>query len=256
MIDIDWEHNPSRTLPAKIKRRLTQWRHAAPAQIGDDKFQVSFTFDDFPMSAVNGADIVEKHGGRAAFYACTKMIKANGPYGAMFDVETMLDLDKRGHEIGAHTHSHIDCAMVDTQTVLKDVQDNLDALKEAGLETEPTSLAYPYGETLFDTKKEVFKQFDICRGILPGINIGQVDLAQLRCFELNGDPATTIRAQKAIEQAGKTGGWVMIFTHDVSHTPTNYGTTSSVIEDLCKRSVALGASLPTPTQAAKACGVI
>ncbi|MFC7290162.1 polysaccharide deacetylase family protein [Hirschia litorea] len=254
--NIDWSHTPSRSLPAKIQRRLTQWRFAAPAVASDKSFNVSFTFDDFPMSAVNGADIVEAHGGRAGFYACTSMIDTIGPYGEMFNIETMLELDKRGHEIGAHTHSHIDCALADKAKVLADIAKNLEELKKAGLEQTPTSLAYPFGETLFDTKKQVVEQFNLCRGILPGINVGKVDRAQLRCFELNGDPSTTLRAQEAIETAGKTGGWVIIFTHDVSPTPTDYGTTSATLEDLCKRSNDLGANLLPPTQAAKACGII
>lgn len=252
---IDWEHNPSRTLPAKLKRRLTQWRHAAPTSISGEHFNVSFTFDDFPKSAVNGADIVEAHGGRAAFYACTKMIGTTGPYGEMFDIPTMLDLEERGHEIGAHTHSHIDCALTSRKTVLSDIQENLDQLAKSGLKNKPTSLAYPYGETLYNTKKEVVKNFQLCRGILPGINIGKVDRAQLRCFELNGNLSTTQRAQSAIEEAKNTGGWVIIFTHDVSPTPTEFGTTSAVIEDLCKRSVDAGATLSTPSQAAKTYGI-
>ncbi len=253
---IDWEHNPSRTLPAKLKRRMTQWRHAAPAVISGDKFHVSFTFDDFPLSAVNGADIVEKHDGKAAFYACTKMIGETGPYGKMYDIATMLDLENRGHEIGAHTHSHIDCALTDRLTVLEDIKTNLRHLAEAGLKNRPTSLAYPYGETLYDTKKEVFEQFDLCRGILPGTNLGKVDLAQLRCYELNGNPMTENRAKNAIEAAGKTGGWVIIFTHDVSDEPTGFGTTSRLLTDLAQQAVSLGATLSTPTQAAKEFGVI
>ncbi len=254
--NIDWTHNPSRTLPAKIQRRLTQWRFAAPAIASDKTFNVSFTFDDFPMSAVNGADIVEKHGGRAAFYACTSMIDTYGPYGEMFNIETMLDLEKRGHEIGAHTHTHLDCALANKTTVLSDIENNLNALAESGLKKAPTSLAYPFGETQFNTKKQVIEKFDICRGILPGINVGKVDRAQLRCFELNGDPSTTQRAQHAIESAGKTGGWVIIFTHDVSPSPTDYGTTSAILEDLCKRSIDLGANLLPTTPAAKSSGVI
>ncbi|ACT59649.1 polysaccharide deacetylase family protein [Hirschia baltica] len=253
---IDWHYTPSRTLPAKLKRRMTQWRHAAPVDVSNTQFHVSYTFDDFPMSAVNGADILESHDGHAAFYACTKMIGTHGAYGDMYDIKTMLDLENRGHEIGAHTHSHLDCAQSKRETVLNDIDANISALMEAGLKKRPTSFAYPYGETLFDTKKEVFKKFDLCRGILPGINVGKVDLAQLRCFELNENPATRIRAINAIEEAGKTGGWVIIFTHDVSPQPTAYGTTTGIVEELCQLSKAAGATLSTPTEAARSYGLI
>ena len=61
-----WNYVPSRALPAKVQRRMTMWRRANQAFVAPDHPVVTFTFDDFPKSALNGADIVEKRGGRAA----------------------------------------------------------------------------------------------------------------------------------------------------------------------------------------------
>ena len=64
---VQWTYVPSRSLPAKVQRRVVQWRRACQAEVAPDRPVISFTFDDFPKSALNGADIVEKHGGRAGF---------------------------------------------------------------------------------------------------------------------------------------------------------------------------------------------
>ncbi len=62
---VQWTYVPSRSPPAKVQRRVVQWRKACQANVAPDRPVISFTFDDFPKSALNGADIVEKHGGRA-----------------------------------------------------------------------------------------------------------------------------------------------------------------------------------------------
>src|SRR5690349_11383669 len=106
-----WNYVPSRKLAAKVERQVVQLRHAARAQIAPDRPVVTFTFDDFPKSALNGADIVEKHGGRAGFYACTSLMGQKSPVmGEMFDAAALKELGARSHEIGAHSHSHLDCA--------------------------------------------------------------------------------------------------------------------------------------------------
>ena len=58
-----------------------------------DRPVVSFTFDDFPKTALTGADIVEKDGGKAGFYACTSLMGQRSPVmGEMFDAATLAEL--------------------------------------------------------------------------------------------------------------------------------------------------------------------
>ena len=68
---------------------------------------VSFTFDDFPQSAVlNGARLLENHGARGTFYLtgsyCGRVVDNVPQYGA----EDLAVLAQAGHEIGCHTFSH------------------------------------------------------------------------------------------------------------------------------------------------------
>ena len=86
---VEWTYSPSQSPPARMQRRVVQWRTACQAEVAPDRPVVTFTFDHFPKSAINGADIIEKHGGRAGFYACTTLMNQRSPVmGEMFDAAT------------------------------------------------------------------------------------------------------------------------------------------------------------------------
>lgn len=252
-----WTYTPSRTLPAKIQRRVVQWRKASHALVAPDRPVVTFTFDDFPKSALNGADIVERHGGRAGFYACTSMMGQRSPVmGEMFDADTLAELRLRGHEVGAHTHTHLDCARSRLEKVELDIGENLVALGEAGHHETVSAFAFPYGETTFSTKLWVGDVFATGRGILPGVNTGEVDRSQLRAVELGESAWHRRRALAALKTCIDKKGWLFFFTHDVGEKPTPYGAPAGLIEELAARAVEAGAVLAAPTLGAALSGVI
>ena len=252
-----WTYVRSRTAPAKVLRRVVQWRKSARAMVAPDRPIVTFTFDDFPKSALNGADVVEKHGGRAGFYACTSMLGQKSPVmGEMFDASTLKELAARSHEIGAHSHSHLDCARQPLDKVEKDVGVNLVALAEAGHAEHVSAFAYPYGETTYAAKHWVSEVFVTGRGILPGVNVGETDRSQLRAIELGASVASRRRAMAALKNAVASKGWLFFFTHDVSSTPSSYGAPSDLIEELAKQAVDMGAVLAAPTLGAVLSGVM
>ena len=53
---MQWTYSPSRSPTAKVQRRVVQWRRACTAEVAPDRPVITFTFDDFPKSALNGAD--------------------------------------------------------------------------------------------------------------------------------------------------------------------------------------------------------
>lgn len=250
-------YSPSRTWRAKLQRRIVQWRRACPATVAPDRPVVTFTFDDFPKSALNGADLVEKHGGRAGFYACTSMLGQRSPLlGEMFDTDTLAELRARGHEIGAHTHGHIDCAHARLARIEQDVGENLVVLAEAGHDRTVSAFAFPHGETSYAAKRWVGDVFATGRGILPGVNKGEADRSQLRAIELGGTAQHRRRALAALRTCIETKGWLFFFTHDVGANHTDHGAPADLIEELAMRSAADGAVLAAPTLGAVLCGVI
>lgn len=234
----------------KIKRRMTQWRVATPLPASPRRVIVSFTFDDFPKSAAeSGAEIIEKVGGKACFYACTGMAGTRNETGQLFDASDIQRLLDAGHEIGAHTQSHLDCANAPVDTALKDIAANLHALKAMGANEPITQFAYPYGETRFDLKRTLPDRFEAVRGVLAGVNTKGSDLIQLRSMELTPDSTTTDRAAKAIKAAARAPAWIIIFTHDVRSDPSPYGTTPDALAYLANLAIENGAALLTPSQA-------
>jgi peptidoglycan/xylan/chitin deacetylase (PgdA/CDA1 family) len=234
-----------------------QWRRACQAEVAPDRPIVSFTFDDFPKSALNGADIIERHGGRAGFYACTSFLGQRSPVmGEMFDGNTLGELSVRGHEIGAHTHSHLDCARARLEKVERDIGENLVALAEAGHRDTVSAFSFPYGETTYAAKRWVGEVFATGRGILPGVNVGECDRSQLRAIELGRTEMHRRRALAALKTCIDSKGWLFFFTHDVSKTPSPQGAPSELIEELAQRAVDTGAVLAAPTLGAVLAGVI
>lgn len=257
MAQLQWTYVPSRSPPAKMQRRVVQWRKACHAEVAPDRPVISFTFDDFPKSALNGADIVEKHGGRAGFYACTSFINQRSPsMGEMFDGATLAELSARGHEIGAHTHTHLDCARTRLEKVERDIGENLVALSEAGHIDNVSSFAFPYGETTYSAKRWVGEVFATGRGILPGVNVGDVDRSQLRAVELGDSAMHRRRALAALKTCVDAKGWLFFFTHDVGKAPSKHGAPSDLLAELAQRAVEAGAVLAAPTLGAVLSGVI
>jgi len=248
-------YSPSRALPAKLARRMTQWRRAAPLPGPPRRPIVSFTFDDFTRSAGDtGAAIVEAAGGHAAFYACTGMAGQVGPCGELFDERDVHALARAGHEIGAHTQSHLDCARASVADALGDIDRNLDVLRDMGLDREVTQFAYPFGETTLALKRRLVGKFSSARGILAGANRAGADRMQLRAFELDASDSSLARAARAIEQALRKPAWVIVFTHDVSEAQSDWGVAPRALQALARQARDGGAAILTPSQALQELG--
>jgi peptidoglycan/xylan/chitin deacetylase (PgdA/CDA1 family) len=176
--------------------------------------------------------------------------------GEMFDGATLNELSVRGHEIGAHTHSHLDCARARLEKVERDIGENLVVLAEAGHSENISAFAYPFGETTYSAKRWVGEVFATGRGILPGVNIGDTDRSQLRAIELGATEMHRKRARAALKTCIEAKGWLFFFTHDVSNSPSKQGAPSELIAELAKQAVEGGAVLASPTLGAVLSGII
>ena len=243
-------YEPDRSLPAKVRRRLTRWHTAKPLKRSPRETYICFTFDDFPKSAADtGAEILYEAGARGCFYACTSMAETTTPMGDMFDEGDLMHLTCAGHEIGAHTESHLDCARASSVNVISDIEANLDNLADMGLDQPVTQFAWPYGETRGRLKPLLADQFETVRGVLPGANRKGADLMQLSAYELDADEASIDRAAAAIERAASQPAWLFIFTHDVATRHSPWGTTPQALRRLVRLARDTQANLVTPSMA-------
>lgn len=231
---------PPRDLVSKVNRRMTQWRASRPAMLRFEEPILSITFDDFPTSAADtGARILEAHGARGTYYAAAGLSGKDGPCGKNFAPVDVRRLAAAGHEIGCHTFGHADCARRNVFDTLQDLAQNRDALISMGVTQPSRTLAYPYGETSSQLKDGLPPRFFSARGVLPGINVGRADLAQLRAYPLFGDGAMA-RVRSAMKRAAKRKGWVIGFTHDIADTPSAWGTSAADLDALLREAHVLG----------------
>ena len=243
------DYVPDLTLLGRIKRRCVTYIKAAPMHAPSQSI-VTFGFDDFPKSAADtGADVLESFGAKGIFYACSGLAGRENLTGEQYVDTDMLALDKAGHEIGAHTHTHLDCARVSADVAVENIDKNLDLLKQMGLATAVDHFAYPYGETTVALKRALKDRFLTARGIRTGTNAHGADRMQLAAVELTPDTATTQRAIAAIERASKTPSWLHIFTHDIRNTPSPFGTTAQELRKIVKTARDSGIIIETPRNA-------
>jgi peptidoglycan/xylan/chitin deacetylase (PgdA/CDA1 family) len=230
---------PPRDLASKVRRRMTQWRASKPVQLAFEDPILSITFDDFPASAAQeGARILESHGARGTYYASAGISQTNGPSGLNFAPTDIQRLVAAGHEIGCHSYAHRDAARRDVFTTLEDLAKNRDALLRMGA-ASPRAHAYPYGETTDQLKDGLPPRFASARGILPGINHGRADLAQLHALPMFG-AGWLEQANIALTRAAKRKAWLIGFTHDVADAPSPWGARGADLDALLRAAHRLG----------------
>lgn len=216
---------------------------ARPALVRLEKPVISFTFDNFPKSAVrNAGAILEAVGGRGTFYAASAFAGLTTQYGPMFDREDIARLTAAGHEIGCHTFSCLDCTRNPIDNVFADMVCNADALSAMGLEDRLVSFAYPSGQASTALKQQLPSRFTTARGVSPGLAVGKIDLAQLPANALFGEDAAK-RAIRLLELARRKKGWLIFYTNDVSSRPTAWGTATSVMERIVTAAYASGVEM-------------
>ena len=243
------DYKPRSSLLARLNRRRVSMNKTAPINAPTQSI-ITFGFDDFPKSAADtGADIIESIGAKAIFYACTGLAGKTSLTGEQYIDTDMLALERAGHEIGAHTHTHLDCACAPKSSVIRNITKNLVELKEMGLHSPVDHFAYPYGETTIDLKRALQDKFVTARGIRAGVNPKGADRMQLAAMELTPDTSTTTRTIGAIEKAAIVSCWLHIFTHDIQASPSPYGTTPNELRKIVKSARDSGVLVATPREA-------
>ncbi|WP_417495839.1 polysaccharide deacetylase family protein [Maricaulis sp.] len=231
---MDTPYNPGGGLVSKLNRRWARLAARAPLSVDLDHAIVSFSFDDFPKSAaLSGAAILENHGWRGTYYASAGYAGTCTHHGAMFDAGDLQRLVAAGHEIGCHTHTHIDGSRVGADALLADIERNHQALRALGYDGKLDSFAYPYGETTPAAKRLLAKRFTSLRGVHAAINRGMSDRSLLKSVPVDGGEAGIARAVDAAEGLVEHPGWLIFYLHDVQDEPTQWGCTPAQLEGVC-----------------------
>lgn len=242
--------SPWQRVVRKVRTEVARRTLEVPREWPAGRRAVSFTFDDFPVTAATaGASVLESFGIQGTFYASFGMAGKDSPGGLICTPEQMAALAARGHEIGCHTFSHLDCSVAAPNAVRSDCEHNRDAAARLGV-NPLTSFAYPFGGLNRAARRVTAAAYGCARTMFVGTNRGTFDLAALRAV-----PVTTTSGLDAVrrhlEEMEAKGGWVVLATHDVSPYPSRYGCTPELLADVCRLAVGSGAELlPTGSIAA------
>ena len=193
---------------------------------------VSFSFDDFPRSALaEGARIIEGFGGRATYYVSMSLMNKSNALGEQFRLDDLYLLVDRGHELGSHTFSHCSSRKVRLDLFKNDVEQGERAIQQGTGITASNNFAYPYGEVTLKSKQALASMMRSCRGTCGGLNGGTsaVDLNLLRANSLYGDVDRLEMARKLILENERRKSWLIFYSHDVSARPSQFGCTPDLL---------------------------
>jgi peptidoglycan/xylan/chitin deacetylase (PgdA/CDA1 family) len=237
-----------RTRLGDIRREALCAFYRRPVPLGTCGPVVSFTFDDFPRTALSaGGTILEKFGTRGTYYVTLGLMDKANELGELFHADDLRSLLDRGHDLGTHTFHHSSCRSLSLSAFVQDVRRGKNAVSDL-LGHDPTNFAYPYGDVSLRVKRNVGPILKSCRGIVPGFNGPEIDLNLLRANKLYGDMEQLSAAESLIEENVKRRTWLIFFTHDVCPRPSAYGCTPALFESVVSRAARSGSRILTVTE--------
>jgi peptidoglycan/xylan/chitin deacetylase (PgdA/CDA1 family) len=201
-----------------------------PAEWGTRGAVVSFTFDDFPRTALTvGGEILKARGVRGTYYAAMGMMGTVNHLGDQFLREDLDVLLRDGHELASHTFGHVSSQKVSTAQYREEVRKGQRAIQDL-TGRQSGNFAYPYGRVTLGAKRKTGEDVSSARGIWGGINGPVVDLNLLRANSLYGGIPQSSYAEELILENEKQNGWLIFYSHDVQPTPSPYGCTPELLE--------------------------
>lgn len=234
-----------RTAARYLARRAFQMESALPI--------ISFTFDDFPRSALlEGGRILTRFRLKGTYYASFGLMGKTAPTGPIFVPEDLDLLVTQGHELGCHTFGHCHSWETDADVFENSIVQN----ERARLRVIPSlpfkTLSYPISPPRPKTKRRAASHFAGCRGGGQTFNVGTIDLSYLAACFLEKSRQDVESVKELIEQNRRARGWLIFATHDIAPDPTPFGCTPDFFEDIVRSAVSSGARI-LPVGAALEC---
>ena len=219
---------------------------------------ISFTFDDFPRSAfLNASAILGRYGILGTYYVSLSLAGKRSQMGPMYQTEDLKELARLGHELGCHTFGHCHSWNTPPDMYEKAILENQQALNEVLPGTAFQTFSYPFSGPRLAVKRVAARHFLCCRGgglragrfLLrhqPGgqtFNSGTTDLNLLCAFFLEQSRENPGAVKRLIDQNAQARGWLILATHDVRDTPSQFGCTPAFFEQVVQWSLESGALL-------------
>lgn len=246
----DLVYRPRGGLAGRIHQQLARRLGVTPLKINLDRPIVTFTFDDFPRSALElGAVRLKARGWRGTFYVSGGLAGVTNHHGELFAPGDLLSLKTDGHEIACHGYSHLDASRLPAEAVAADAARNRAYLKSVGLDDVPASYAFAYGEATPQAKKRLLGTYSSLRGVQAGINRGVADRGLLKSVPLDGGDDGLKRAVAMVKDAARNPGWLIFYGHDIQDQPSEWGCTPDFLDVVLHTVEQSGAQVMTQSDA-------
>ena len=243
----------ARKAEGRYQRATAQYFFQRPFAVNSHIPIISFTFDDFPRSALlTGGAILRSFGLAGTYYVSLGMLGKHTPTGTLCLPEDLQTLVEQGHELGCHTFSHCHAWDTTPRAFENAIIENQQALRELIPGVSFKTLSYPIGVPRARTKRIVSKYFVCCRSGGQTFNVGKADLSYLSAYFLEQSRDNPGAIKQLIDQNCRAGGWLIFVTHDISKEPTPWGCTPDLFKDIVQHSVNSGARILPVFQAYEA----
>ncbi len=236
-------------------RRLASLIFRKPFRISSQRPVISFTFDDFPRSALLvGGAILNRFDLAGTYYASLGLAGKMTESGQIFYLEDLATLFEQGHELGCHTYSHSESWGTATETFEKSIVQNRMALHRLFPDAEFKTFSYPISLPRPLTKRRTAGHFLCCRGGGQTLNVGKVDLNQVSAYFLEKCRGGFQEIKDLIDRNRKACGWLIFATHDISEAHTPYGCNPEFFEKVVQYALSSGAQIVPVVEALEVLG--
>jgi peptidoglycan/xylan/chitin deacetylase (PgdA/CDA1 family) len=211
---------------------------------------ISFTFDDFPRTALlAGGAILKQFELRATYYTALGLLGKDSPSGPIAVADDLRRAVEEGNELGCHTFAHCHSWDTGTDVFVDSVARNREAMSDLIPGAKFKSFSYPISEPRPSTKRAISREFLCCRAGGQTMNAGTADLNQLFAYFLEKADGNLQPVKDLIDKNKERRGWIIFATHDVAPQPSRFGCTPDFFEAVVQYALSSGARVLPVAQA-------
>ncbi len=199
-----------------------------PTEVSRMQSLVTFSFDDGWRSTYENAfPVLEQAGFRSTSYIITSRFSNPLYVGG----QEVLDLERRGHEIGSHSRSHVDLTAMPLDEAEREVWSSREDLFKLGVKSV-MSFSYPFGasnEAVIDAVRRA--GYSSARGIRRGLNKSSTNRYSLQIQNLGG-PITLPQVASWVDESIRTNTWIIFMIHHVDSTISDFSITPNLFREI------------------------
>jgi peptidoglycan/xylan/chitin deacetylase (PgdA/CDA1 family) len=240
-------------LQGYYQREAVHWLFKRPVSINLKSPLISFTFDDFPRSALlTGGSILNQLGIRGTYYVSLGLLGRYTPTGEMFIGEDLELALKQKHELGCHTFAHCHSWQTRIDQFQSSIMENGIVLNKLIPGAQFRTFSYPISPPRPRTKARTAHHFLCCRGGGQTLNVGIADLNYLAAYFLEKSQGIQ-DVKDLVDRNRDVRGWLIFATHDVAKRHTPYGCTPEFFGDVAEYAARSGAQILPVVEALECC---